>query len=216
MRSAPQIAWRNWAVLLIALVCVIRTDLTRAQAIGPYSEDAIKAVFLYRFAGFVNWPPDAAEAPEFTIGVLNADGIASELESLLSQHRVKDRQARVRRIARLQDIGDSKILYVGAGNKLDLAAVLGQIGKRSVLLVTDSEHSLEHGSMINFKIVDRHVRFEVSLAAAEKAGLNISSELLSVAIRVLRGDGTAGERSENSAITVSGVDTAGSHERQPE
>jgi len=194
----------------------MRADLTRAQEGARYSEDAIKAVFLYRFAGFVNWPTNANEGSEFTIGVLNADGIASELDSLVSHHRVKDRQASVRRLARVQDIGDSMIVYVGAGSRQDLAAVLGQIGKRPVLLVTDSEHGLEHGSMINFRIVDRHVRFEVSVAAAEKAGLNISSELLSVAIRVLRGDGTAGERPERASLSVGGADAEGSHEQQPE
>jgi hypothetical protein len=209
-------AWRIWAVLLIALPCLMRADLTGAQEGAPYSEQAIKAVFLYRFAEFVNWPTNPNEGSEFTIGVLNADGIAGELESLLAHHHVKDRQASVRRLTRVQDIGDSMIVYVGVGSKQDLAGVLGQIGKQPVLLVTDSDRALEHGSMINFRIVDRHVRFEVSVTAAERAGLSISSELLSVAIRVLRGDASALERPEKASVSVGVADVEGSHERQPE
>jgi hypothetical protein len=51
-------------------------------------------------------------------------------------------------------------------------------------LVTDDNGGLSDGSAINFLTIDRNVRFEISLSAAERWGLKISSELLSVAIRV--------------------------------
>jgi hypothetical protein len=38
--------------------------------------------------------------------------------------------------------------------------------------------------MINFRLVDGRVRFEVSLGAAEKGGLKISSRMLQVALAV--------------------------------
>jgi hypothetical protein len=50
--------------------------------------------------------------------------------------------------------------------------------------VTDSEEGLEAGGMLNFITVDHRVRFEVSLAATEKAKFRVSSELLGVAARV--------------------------------
>ena len=37
-------------------------------------------------------------------------------------------------------------------------------------------------------MVDRRVRFEISLEAAEKTGLTLSSRLLSVALRVRKGE----------------------------
>ncbi len=53
-----------------------------------------------------------------------------------------------------------------------------------MLLVTDEEEGLEVGSVVNFLTIDRNVRFEVSLLAADHWGLKISSALLGVAIRV--------------------------------
>jgi len=50
--------------------------------------------------------------------------------------------------------------------------------------VTDEDHGLDEGSTVNFMLVDHRLRFEISLTAATRSGLKISSELLSVAARV--------------------------------
>ena len=63
---------------------------------------------------------------------------------------------------------------------------IASIASRPVLIVTDEERGLDDGGIINFIEADRRVRFEVSLTAASRAGLTISSELLSVAARVQR------------------------------
>ncbi|UUZ49305.1 YfiR family protein [Massilia sp. B-10] len=43
------------------------------------------------------------------------------------------------------------------------------------------------GSVINFKIVDERVRFDVSLEAADRNSVKLSSRLLTVANQVLKG-----------------------------
>jgi hypothetical protein len=55
------------------------------------------------------------------------------------------------------------------------------------LTVTENDGALALGGMINFRLVDDRVRFEVALDTAEKAGLRLSSRLLSVAVGVHRG-----------------------------
>jgi len=50
--------------------------------------------------------------------------------------------------------------------------------------VTDAERGLAAGSVLNFVMLEHRVRFEVSLAAADRFGLRISAELLGVATRV--------------------------------
>lgn len=42
--------------------------------------------------------------------------------------------------------------------------------------------------MINFVVADRRVKFEIAPYTAEKAGLALSSRLLAVAMRVLKGE----------------------------
>ena len=56
-----------------------------------------------------------------------------------------------------------------------------------MLTVTETDGALTHGSMINFVLVERRVRFEIALDSAEKSGLKLSSRLLAVAQQVQKG-----------------------------
>lgn len=160
-----------------------------------YSEDAVKAAFLYRFAGYVTWPAQTIrDARSFTIAVLAADSVAQELERILAGRRVDGVPARVRRIESVRELGDAQVLYIGAGSAEMLRDEIDRIAARPVLVVTDAPRGLDAGSTVNFLLVDRRVRFEVSIAAADRAGLKVSAELLSVAARV-EGDH---RRSDNS------------------
>ena len=195
---------RHSALLFAALYAT--RGVLPSQAIEAYSEDAVKAAFLYRFAGYVDWPQDiATQAPRasFTIAVLGDDGVVRELQKLLPTHAIKNHPADVRRIRRIQDLGDAQMLYISPRHRGDLHTLLAALAMRPVLVVTDEEDGLEEGSTVNFLLLDRRVRFEVSLAAAERSGLKISSELLSVAAHVeggrLRSDASCMLRCDSSA-----------------
>jgi hypothetical protein len=148
-----------------------------------YSGNAVKAAYLYRFAGYVSWPQHAPASAPFTIAVLGAPDIAAELRRLLPGHLINGRVAQVREIAGIHDAGEAQIVYVAPGHT-DLVRGWAPQPEAGVLLVTDEDGGLNAGSTLNFLTVDRNVRFEVSLPAAERWGLKISSELLGVATRV--------------------------------
>jgi hypothetical protein len=165
-------------------ILAISTLVSPLFAADVYSEDAIKAAYLYRFAGYVHWPePGPANAP-FTIDVVGSPGIAKELRRLLPGHLINNRSPQVREITGMRDLGTAQMVYVGAGRAHLLRSLVPVPGRASMLLVTDEEEGLTQGSSLNFLTVDRSVRFEVSLTAADRWGLKISSELLGVAIRV--------------------------------
>jgi hypothetical protein len=147
-------------------------------------EDEVEAAFLYRFAGYVEWPPEALAGQDFTIAVLGSDGIVEELRRILPHHLLKNRPAQVRRIRGLEELRDAQILFVGPQFNDELKTLIARVAKQPVLVVTASDHGLDEGSCVNFLLVDRRVRFEVSLTAADRVGLRVSSELLSVAVRV--------------------------------
>jgi hypothetical protein len=67
------------------------------------------------------------------------------------------------------------------------APVLRAAQQAGVLSVTEADNGLQLGSVINFRLVEDRVRFEVSLPAAEKNNIRLSSRLLSVAYHVLKG-----------------------------
>jgi hypothetical protein len=76
------------------------------------------------------------------------------------------------------------LLFVGRAEP-QMRAWLRNAQQQGVLTVTESERGLEAGSSINFVAVDDRIGFEVSLDAAERSGLRISSRMLAVARRVV-------------------------------
>lgn len=149
---------------------------------ASYPEEAIKAAFLHRFAAYVHWPA-AAESGPFIIAVVDADGVAAQLEQLLPGIEVRGQPAQVRRVRAPLELADVRILYVGSQSAA-ARALLSAAASRPILIVTDLPGGLAAGGTINFLPSERTVRFEISLTAAQRSGLRIDSALLSVAARV--------------------------------
>ncbi len=67
----------RWAIAAIGVLCAGTATFVSAQPAEAYSADAVKAEFLYRFAGYVEWPGDVPANGSFTIAVTGADGKGS-------------------------------------------------------------------------------------------------------------------------------------------
>ena len=174
----------------VAFFCILASvcaTASQGKAADSYSEDAVKAAYLYRFVGYVGWPTVVSGSKPFTIAVLDAPGVARELRRLLPGHPLNGGIAQVREVTRVQEAGAAQVLYIGAGHAAFLSALNSQAASQSILFVTDEAGGLQSGSVLNFLNVDHRVRFEISLTAAERVHLKISSELLPIAIRVQGG-----------------------------
>jgi hypothetical protein len=148
-----------------------------------YSEEAVKAAYLHRFAAYVQWPA-ATDAGPFIIAVDGGEDVAAQLEQLLPGLTIQNRRAQVRRVHAAEDLAGASILYVGPGTRPQTRALVAAAATHPILLVTDNQDGLVGGAIINFVRVERTIRFEVSLTAAERSGLKITSGLLSVAAHV--------------------------------
>lgn len=152
-------------------------------------ERQVKAAYLYRFAGYVEWPAGALGAAHLplTIGVLGADALAAELVQATAGRKVEERPVAVRRLQPGDSLGDVAILFVGKPETPRLKALLAMVQPRPMLVVTESDSGLAQGGMVNFLVLERRVRFEVALDAVERNGFRLSSRLLSVAQKVHTG-----------------------------
>lgn len=172
------------AVALAGLLFAASITLTTHVVAESVSEDAVKAAFLYRFTDYVEWPAPALQTSQFTIAVLDDAGVAADLEHIVAGHQVKGRAAQVKLIHHAKDVSDAQIVFMGPGDSDAHRRFIAKLSGQPVLVVTDESAGLEEGSTVNFMLVDHKLRFEISLTAAARSGLRISSELLSVAARV--------------------------------
>lgn len=156
-----------------------------AAAQQQATEASIKAAFLYKFAGYIEWPANAFAGPgALVIGVTGADEVAEELERLVPGRSINNRPVAVRRLREGEAARGAHIVFVGRGEP-NVRAVVRAAQQNGALTVTETERGLEAGSSINFVLVDDRVGFEVSLEAAERSGHRISSRMLAVARRVV-------------------------------
>lgn len=154
-----------------------------AQSQNDITEEAVKAAFLHRFIGFVEWPAHSGAKDRVVIGVLNADEITAELNRYVAAKRSP---ISIRRIDSLQDLSGVHVLFIGARENARLAKIIAAVSHFPVLIVTEAPDGLDQGGMINFVTTDR-VQFEVAVGNAARAGIHLNARLLSVAIRVRKG-----------------------------
>ncbi len=171
---------------LLCAALVLCAAVMPAQSADVYRADAVKAAFVYRFTGYIDWP-EAASQTRFTIAVLGSDTVADELKRLLPEHAVKNLPSEVRVIHTIDEAAGAQMLVIGPQFTGDLRSLTASLAGQPVLVVTDRENALDEGSAVNFLLVDRRVRFEISLPAATQAGLKVGPGLLSVAAHVRGG-----------------------------
>jgi hypothetical protein len=167
--------------------------LAAAATLCPAAEDAaaamrrIKAAFVYKFAAYVEWPPNTFPEAEsaIVIGVAEARGIAEEIESAFAGRKAGGRPVQVRKLARGENADSCcHILFIGGDDRGRRAELLAEAQGRPVLTVTDVESEQPEGSVINFFRSDDRVRFDISRVAAERNGIQLRSQLLTVARKV--------------------------------
>lgn len=179
---------RSASARWLAVLCLVAAGIAHLHA-AEVSEASIKAAFLYKFAGYVEWPSSEFARPDapFVIGVVHDDGVATELERLAPGRSVAGHPLAVRRLKPGDPVRGVQVLFI-AGEDPDRAEITGA-QRQGALVVTDSPAGLAAGSEINFVLADDRVGFEVSLDSAERAGHRISSRMLAVARRVVQKGG---------------------------
>jgi hypothetical protein len=172
--------------LIVLLAIALGGDI-RPAAQGVPDEYRLKAAFLYQFPQFIEWPPSAVEpADSIQLCVSRPSPFGTALEELTRGETLHGRPLSVREIASSADLAGCHLLFVRGKSGVTDALLKAAVG-RPILTVGDSDRFLEAGGIIALKMVNRRVRFEVNIAAANGSGLRVSSQLLGLALSVRGG-----------------------------
>jgi len=183
-RAAPHRLCRLVAAVVSAVVWVSAGAHDANPAAPPRpTEYQVKAAYLYNFGKFVRWPA-AGKNNSFAICILGRDPFGAILDETLAGESIDGQKVTAMRLARVQDAPTCRILFISSSESGRLSEILAALGKAGVLTVSDMPQFTQRGGMIQFVLEGDRVRFEVNLAAAQRSGLKLSSELLKVATAV--------------------------------
>jgi len=146
----------------------------------PPPEYQLKAVFLFNFAQFIEWPPEAfpdAQTP-LVIGVLGEDPFGAYLDETVRGETVNNRPLAVQHYRQVEEIKTCHVLFISRSEAYRLEQILASLKGRNILTVGDAVGFARRGGMIRFLIEQNKIRLRINLGAAKDANLVLSSKLL--------------------------------------
>ena len=144
----------------------------------------LKAAFVLNFARYTTWAPvDLPAGGQLTICVAGDNRMVDTLDTLARRQQVQDHVVVVRRI-RIDASAGCHLIFWPGSDIVERQALLQAVAGRPVLTVSDDSEFTRSGGMINFFVDGGRMRFAVNPTAAARAGLKISSRLLSLAVIV--------------------------------
>lgn len=165
-----------WRYVMAAVLCVAFA----VPAFCAPSEYQVKAVFLFNFAQFVEWPSDAFASPTapFVVGVLGDDPFGADLDSVLRGESIDQHPVLLKRYQSPEQALDCNILFIGRTSGPPWNQILTTLKGHHVLTVSDAGPSGPDGVVIGLLTIDNRIRLRIDLEAAKAANLTISSKLL--------------------------------------
>jgi hypothetical protein len=150
---------------------------------GQIGEYQVKAFFLYNFARYVEWPSESFKTANdpIVICILGQNPFGSALDQAITGKLVEGRRFVVRQTADVPPSGNCHILFVNSSERKRFRSMAGRLKGSGVLSVGETQGFTADGGVINFKLEDGKVRFEIDVDAAGREHLRISSKLLSLA-----------------------------------
>ena len=167
------------AILAVALIA--SPSPAFAAEVDEYQA---KALFVYKFATFVDWPAGAfkGESEAVAICILGQTPFTKALENTVQNKRVEARGFVVRVVSEPRQAAGCHLLFVATSGLKSFRAMKSELATVTGLLVVgESNGFATEGGAINFKLADGRIRLEINPAEAKREKLAINARLLGMA-----------------------------------
>jgi hypothetical protein len=175
----------------VALACCLAVVSASWVVAQQSSDDGVinreyplKALFLYNFGSYIEWPAEAFAGPQapFVIGVLGSAPVESTLKELAATKTIAGRRIVVERFSSAEQVEPCQILFIARNvSPQQQRVAMDKLKNHHVLIVGESQGFAGQGGAVNFFIESNKVRFEINPESAKQRQLKISSKLLSLA-----------------------------------
>lgn len=172
----------------LVVVGIIVGLLAPAARATVLRESEVEAAFVFNFTKFVDWPGATGVAPgrPLVIGVLREDAVSAAINAVIRGRQVNGRTLVVKSIRTAEDLALIDVLFVCAGEEGKFAELKPDLLGAPVLTVGESPAFAALDGMITLTVTNDQLRFAINPAAAQRARLKISAQLLKLATSVSR------------------------------
>ncbi len=162
-----------------------------------YADDAtdreftIKAGLLLKFTEFIQWPEmySSISSVEEPVNIcIQGEDRFGDLFDYVNDHAIIRRNIFIHRSVSIKQLSKCHILFINDLDAPELEGAGDEIESTPLLVITQTDGNIPPWVAINFRNIDNKIKFEINRAALEHSGLNVSSELLSLAVTVLKVD----------------------------
>jgi hypothetical protein len=164
---------------LLAFICLISFRFQQPSSYDPNSK--IKAVYLYNFTRYFEWPDEKKEN-NFVIYVVGKnEALISELKNLAGKKKVGNQDIEIKNSSSFDPSISSNIIYFTPDVLKPITDAASKNKKKGALVVAESPGACKAGASINFIVAESKLKFEYNKNTAVKAGLKTNEDFKALA-----------------------------------
>lgn len=164
----------------------------------------LKIDWIAKLPKFVTWPPESLSGNSpLIVGIVGEE--LNDASKILNQQTANGRSINVQRFPNMHGLKYCHILYISSSQKSDRMMILSAVKnlkptvtaseqsskvlttiRYSILTISDIDTFATDGGIIRFVPQPDKLAIEINLSAAKKQGIEISSQLLKLATKVIQ------------------------------
>ncbi len=143
---------------------------------GYSQENKFKALFVYNFTKYIEWPVSSVR-DNFIIGVVNNNDLFEELKPISVTKKISGIPVLVKELKDTDNPGECHIVVFNSGKKEYVANLVSQTADKPVLLISDKSGLCGEGAGICFVEKNGNLNFEISRNNISGHSLKVNSQL---------------------------------------
>ncbi|MES0370720.1 MAG: YfiR family protein [Mariprofundaceae bacterium] len=170
------------AIALLACLFLAPQALIADEPTPTARENEIKAVYIYNFIRFTEWPDEVLSTDQpVKLSVFGNLPLLKALKKDSFREMIKSANIETHPCQMPGCLKENQALFIDSSQSRQLTNIIKSLNHRPVLTISDIPGFADRGGMIEMKNEHGRVVFIVNLRAAFKAKLYISAQLLQLA-----------------------------------
>lgn len=176
---------KKYFCITLLIIASLATSIQPSSANNEYSDDEIKAAFIYRILYFIEWPDKTIEKSKYINVCTVSDTPLTALKETLEKQSVNGRELRLIDIAKEQISADScRMIFLPESENASFEQIISKTEKLPILTIGDIPKFAKYGGMIGFTKINDTIKLEINSQALLSSGFKIDPNLLEVALNV--------------------------------